>query len=498
MSAETKTLRRDLKLWEALAMSVGIMAPTLAMALNGTAPAGLIGSKVPLAFLLAFAGIALVAYGFVRLTSYFSHAGSVYALAGTTLGPQAGFVGGWALFGYYFVSTIATFAATGLFAVQALHAIGFEGHIPWLPIGLATAAGVLVLGTRDVRVAARSLLTLEGASVTLIVILVVVIIVRLISGSPPGDQHLTLQPFVPDGGISFGAVMAASVFGFLSWAGFEGTASLGEETGDARRNIPRALMFAVGATGVLYIVTMWAETVGFGANSAGAEAFASSGAPLDVLAREYVGSAMGTALAIGATASAFASALGSAVGASRIGFAFCRDGWGPTALAKPSPRTGGPTRALAAVVGLATVGMVITFLAWTKEAVNVYFYVATIGVLALLIVYAIASAGALRFLFFKGPPKAPRREMIIPVLAVAYLAYILYKQFAPAPESPYNILPFVAIGWTVFGALMALLRPAQSRRMGAVLSAEMGTLEADSDPEDRADRPAPTAREVGL
>ena len=35
-------LRRELRFWEAIALSIGIMAPTAAMALNGVAPAGLI------------------------------------------------------------------------------------------------------------------------------------------------------------------------------------------------------------------------------------------------------------------------------------------------------------------------------------------------------------------------------------------------------------------------------------------------------------------------
>lgn len=471
-------LRRELKLWEALAISIGIMAPTLAMALNGTAPAGLVGPKVPLAFLLAFVGIALVAYGFVRLTSYFNHAGSVYALAGLTLGPRAGFVGGWALMGYYFVSTVATFAATGLFATAFLHSAGVHGHIPWLPIGLATAVLVWLLATREVRVAARSLLSLEGASVTLIVVLVVVILVRVIGGTAPHHQSFTLSVFVPDHGVSFGAVAAASVFGFLSWAGFEGTATLGEETSDARRNIPRALIFAVGGTGVLFIVTMFAETVGFGATKTGATAFASSAAPLNDLATSYVGSFMATLLGLGATASAFASALGSAVGCSRLVYAFCRDGWGPEALGRVSARNGSPAAALTAVVALAAVMTLIVFEVWTKSATNVYFYVATIGVLALLLVYAVASLGALRYLFFAGELRAPRREMIIPVLAAAYLLYILYKQFSPVPASPYNVFPYVAIVWTVLGLVLSLIRPAQARRMGQLLASEAAPEDA--------------------
>jgi amino acid transporter len=57
-------LRRELRFWEAIAISIGIMAPTAAMALNGVAPAGLVGRAIPLAFLVASVAIALVSYAF--------------------------------------------------------------------------------------------------------------------------------------------------------------------------------------------------------------------------------------------------------------------------------------------------------------------------------------------------------------------------------------------------------------------------------------------------
>src|ERR1700760_2159456 len=94
-------LRRELRFWEAIAISVGIMAPTAAMALNGVAPAGLVGRAVPLAFLFAAIAIGLISYSFVRLTRFFNHAGSTYALAGATLGARAGFFAGWALLATY-------------------------------------------------------------------------------------------------------------------------------------------------------------------------------------------------------------------------------------------------------------------------------------------------------------------------------------------------------------------------------------------------------------
>jgi amino acid transporter len=101
---EAAGLRRELRFWEAIALSIAIMAPTAAMALNGTVPAQLVGRAVPLAFIFATVGVIFVSYAFIRLSGYFSHAGSVYAFSGITLGPRAGFFSGWALLGTYLAS----------------------------------------------------------------------------------------------------------------------------------------------------------------------------------------------------------------------------------------------------------------------------------------------------------------------------------------------------------------------------------------------------------
>src|SRR3712207_3169779 len=67
-SAQEHGLRRELRFWEAIALSIGIMAPGAAMALNGTLPASLVGRAVPLAFVFASVGILFVSYAFIRLT----------------------------------------------------------------------------------------------------------------------------------------------------------------------------------------------------------------------------------------------------------------------------------------------------------------------------------------------------------------------------------------------------------------------------------------------
>ncbi len=114
------------------------------------------------------------------------------------------------------------------------------------------------------------------------------------------------------------------VFGFLSFAGFEGAAAPGEETDNPRLEIPRAISNAVLGCGVFYILCILVQTSGFGANAAGAKAFGTSAAPLGDLAHTYVGSAMADAINFGATISAFASGLTATAAGARILFALSR------------------------------------------------------------------------------------------------------------------------------------------------------------------------------
>ena len=275
---EAGGLRRELRFWEAIALSIAIMAPTAAMALNGTVPAQLVGRAVPLAFIFATVGVIFVSYAFIRLSGYFSHAGSVYAFSGVTLGPRAGFFSGWALLGTYLAFTAASTAEAGLFGVAFFQGSGIWDGAEWLVIALVAGALIAFFAYGDIRVATRSLLGLEGISVLLIVVLVVIIFVKLLAGSAPQDQGFTADIFKLPSGTSLDTVATAAVFGFLSFAGFEGAASLGEETDNPTRNIPRAILTAVLVAGAFYIVVIIAQTLGFGTDAAGVKAFALLGA----------------------------------------------------------------------------------------------------------------------------------------------------------------------------------------------------------------------------
>jgi amino acid transporter len=470
-------LRRELRFWETIALSIGIMAPTAAMALNGTAPAGLIGRAVPLAFIFATAGVLFVSYAFIRLSRYFSHAGSVYAFSGVTLGPHAGFFSGWALLGTYLAFTAASTAEAGTFGVAFFKEAGIWSSIDWIVIAMVAAVLIGVLAYGDIRVATRSLLGLEGISVTLIVILMVVIVVKLIGGSSPHGQSITFDAFKVPAGTSLSAVASAAVFGFLSFAGFEGAASLGEETNNPRREIPRAIRAAVIGSGVFYILCILVQTWGFGANAAGAKAFASSAAPLGDLGKSYAGSGMSEAIDIGAMVSAFASGLGAATAGARILFALSRDtpvaGW----LGRASTRTGAPAGALTVVMAIG-VGAIIGQRIAGVSAVNAFFYPGTIGVLSLLVAYMVTNIGAIRYLFLR-VRRAPLWEIVFPIVGIAVLGYTLYKNVQGVPF-PYSRFPLVVGIWLVVGGAIVLVSPGLSRRIGASLSREAGLAEPEA------------------
>lgn len=475
----TKGLRRELRFPEAIALSLAIMAPTAAMALNGTAVAGLIGKAVPLAFLIATIGVLFVSYGFIRLTRHFSSAGSVFALAGATLGPRAGFFAGFALMATYTLFTIGSAAEIGLFGGSFLDGIGVTG-VDWLLIALVSMIFVAVLAFGDIRVATRSLLGIEGLSVLLILILMVVIFVKVLGGSAPDGQEATLDVFSPPGDIPFSTVAIAAVFGFLSFGGFEGAASLGEETNDPQRNIPRAIGTAVVVAGIFYVLCMVAQSIGFGATEAGAKRFAESESPLGDLSGDYIGSLFADLINFGATISAFAATLGAATAASRILFALSRDALRGSSLGRASARSGAPASALVLILGISAVALVGYRVNGTS-AVNAFFYPGTMGVLLLLVSYLVCNLGAIVFLFLRGQRRAPILELPIPLIALAIICYVLYQNtLADGLTYPYTVFPLVVAGWLLLGLAIAVLVPGLARRIGEGLAREEGIEVAGS------------------
>lgn len=457
---QNRELRREVGFFGTLSLSLGVLAPALAMSVTGVEASRVIGRSAPLAFVVAALGVGLVAYGFVRLAGQFSHAGSVYAFVGNTLGPRAGFVTGWALIGTYIVFPPVSILGIATFGQAFLKSTGIAADPPWLPIALVGWALVGLLASRHIRVATRSLLSLELVSVALIAVLVVVIYIRLALGDAPGGRTLNADFLDPPAGVSLGTIALAGTFGFLSFAGFESAGSLGEESEQPRRAIPRSIVGAVAFSAVFYLFTMTAQTLAFGTDPAGVKAFSGSEAPLGELAGMYVDPLMADALNLGAMLSALGAGLGGMAVGARMLFALSRDGLLRGRLAGVATSTGAPARALAANMTLSLIALLAFGIAGTP-ALRAFFYLATIGVLNLLVMYIVTNLGALRFL---GGAGTRRWEALFPVAGILVAGYVLYRNIYPPPDPPFNLFPYVVAVWLAIGLTITLVVPGFKQR----------------------------------
>ena len=449
---QRRRLRRELGQLATLSISIGVMAPTLAVSITGVAAAQRLGRAASLAYVVAAVGVALVAYGFARLSAEFSSAGSVYAFVGGALGPRAGFVAGWLLLGTYLIFPVVSISAIAIFGQAFLRSTGVAEHAAWLPLALVGWGLVWLIASREIITAARTLLLFEVVSVAVILVLMAIIVAKLAFGGAPEGRGLTLQVFSPPPGTTLSTIALASVFGFLSYAGFESAGSLGEESNDPRRMIPRAMAVAIAFGGVFYVLCVVVQTLGFGTNDAGVKAFAGSTAPIGELAQTYVGRGMADVLNLAAIVSAIGAGLGCASVAARMLFALGRDRLLDERLAAVSSK-GAPAGGLAFVMVL-DLAILVIFGAAKAKPFNVFFYFATIGTLSLLCMYVLTNVAAGRFLFAKGS----RLELVLPLAGIAVAVYVLYHNVYPVPASPYDAFPYVVAGWLALGVAFAVWR----------------------------------------
>jgi amino acid transporter len=445
------------------------MAPTLAMSVTGVQAARLLGRAAPLAYVLAGVGMMFIGYGFVRLSAAFSHAGSVYAFIGRTLGPRPGFFATWALLGTYIVFPPVSVLGIAAFAQAFLRHAGIASSADWLPIALVSWALVWLLASRGVKVTAVSVIAVEAVSLLLIAALMVVILVNVGGGTAPGDQSLTGKVFDVPPGTGPATIGLAATFGILSFGGFESAMSVGEESHRPRRLIPGSIVAAVAFGATFYVACIATQTLGFGTDAAGTTAFANSGSPLGDLARTYVGTAMAALLDLAAVLSSVGAALVGVAVMSRTLFALGRDRVFPEALAAVSERTGTPGAAVTTSMVLTLVQLLVFGLAGTS-ALNAFFYLATIGTLSLLVIYIIVSVSSLRLLVGRVRPVS-RLELVLPVGGAVVAGYVLYRNLVPVPDYPFNLFPYIVAGWLLAGLGLSVGVPGLAGRISAQLAA---------------------------
>lgn len=440
-----KHLRRNLGMFEAIGMSLSIIAPTMAMAFNVTLAVGAAGRAAPLAFAVGTVALVIVGLSFVAFSRRVAHAGSAYAYIAKEFGHRAGFVTGWALMLTYLCYATGTAVLAGLFVDAAL--TDYRITVPglWIAVSIGTIVCAGVLAYRNMRLAARLMLVLELVSILAIVALGLIVLHAV--GKTGG---ISAAPFVPSRKFGWSGVGYAIVFAVMSFAGFEGAATLGEETGDPKRAIPIAVLGTVILAGLFYVFASYVQVVGFGLGHM--KALTDASAPLNTLALRFASRGFATILDLAAAISSFSCVLGSLSAGSRMLFALGRAGLAP-GVGRVHERHGTPGVAVITIATVAIAGVIL----WAPftGANGYYDAVATIGTLAIILVYMGVTVA-------EAVDAVRARKVAWATLGVAgtmILIWPLYNSVYPVPIYPGNLWPYVVIAYLIVGIGLLVKRP---------------------------------------
>jgi amino acid transporter len=482
--------RGQLRTIDAIAISVSVLSPGMAMQLNTGGVAAIAGGSTPLSTLLG--GIACLALAFVVVgfTRRMAAAGYAYTYVSRSLGKGSGFLAGW-LYAFGFLCFVPmTMAAVG-FLVADLLGLAPGWWIVFFLIGM-----VLLLGLSIVRIHTTTRVQLVVGIATVLILLIVSVVVTAKGGLHGQDASAFTFGKTASGG--FNGVFYGLILGVTSYIGFESAADFGEETANPRRSVPIAVIAAVIFAIILYVWVTYAAAIGYGVDELQQDPSPWVANGVAGVADTYIGTWMAKLVEIGALLSAFIVCVACATAGSRTLFAMGREGVLPTWFSHTHPRFKTPINATVTVAVLATVLAVVVGYGFTNpdlgQPFTVYALMATIGSLAVILVYIGLCIGAIPYFRRESRRFNPLVHVLVPIIGALIFAAAWYGSVYPRPPAPILAAPYVVIIWLLLGfgflAWLRSNRPEAVERIGTILGEEGGELvEAlDEPPHDRRDR----------
>jgi amino acid transporter len=462
----------SLRIWDAIAISVSVIAPGMAMLLNVSGVSIVAGGSTPLAFLLG--GIACLALAFVVIgfTRRMASAGYAYTYASRSLGKEGGFMAGWLYFAGMICFVPMTMSGVGYLAANLL-GLNPDWWILFFFLGMAL---LIVLSVVRIKVTTRVQLVV---GIITVAVIVVVDLVTTIKGGSHG-QALSAFSFGHTVSGGFNGVFYGIILGVTSYIGFETAADFGEETANPRRYIPIAIIAATAFAVIFYLWTTYAMAIGFGVNN-GAK-WGADPVGLQTIANQFLTPWVGTLVELGGLAAAFIVCVACATAGSRTLFAMGREGVLPKAFAHTHPRFKTPVNATLAVVAVATVmaliiGYPLSDSAFGQPFSNYYFW-ATTGTLLIIVVYIMICIGGIVFFHRTRDTRRwnPLVHVLVPVIGAVVFGAALYGSVHPTPPGILKWTPYLAIIWLVIGigvlAWLRSRRPDAVARIGSILGEE--------------------------
>ncbi|MCV7433241.1 APC family permease [Mycolicibacterium bacteremicum] len=455
--AEGHGLERDaLGFWGVFAQGLAAAAPSVAVA---SVPFMLFlaaGKGAAWAVIIGLVIVVLIATTISFQAKRTVSSGSLGTYTGNGLGPGFAYAAGFSLLvGYIGFAVTGTLGGV-LYLDSFLESFGIGSQAVWFKLILV----VLIVGVgvylpyRGASLAARYELIFEIVAVA--TILVIIVASYATYGWRIDWEQWDL------GHLSTSATFIAAVSAVGSYAGFESVASLGAEAKDAHRTIARSLLRVVLLLGVLYIIATYPQVLFFdGINGDEAvlpQLAESSGVP-------WINHVMSGAVAVAFIV--FVTAVTTA--AARSLFTFAHEGALPKVFAKVHPRHRTPWAGIVFIGALAFLFAVVATISSAGRLVfEVYGgYVATWGFLVSYLLVVIATP----IWLYKIKALTPLR-LIVSAAAALALGYVIFSNFYPVPEFPFNILPFIFGGILLVGLLwyfyLKATNPAVARRVGSI------------------------------
>lgn len=383
---------------------------------NGVGAAG--------AFLLAAIVWMIFAVGYTRMSRHIRNAGAFYAYVSRGLGRTVGITAAYLALAAYSALIIAVYGLLG-YGVKAFIEPRIHINEPWWLYSLAAAVIIFLLAYRQVTVTARVVAILGTAEILLITIVSLAI---LFAHRPAG---LSATPFEPSHVFS-GSSGIALMFAFGVFIGFESTVVYSEEARNPRRTIPVATYVATALIGLLFALSTYAITVGWGNSGVVTQVthiFTTGGDPSTLttdLARETLGSWSVYAIQFlfVSSVAAFLIAFHNII--ARYMFSLGRSGLLPRTLGRTHNRHHSPHVASAAQTIFSIVVLAITALLGWDPYLQVSAWMAALGVLAFLVLYVLTALSVVGFFARLPEERTLWATVFSPLIAAGVVLWIVY------------------------------------------------------------------------
>jgi amino acid transporter len=430
----------------AIAASAAFIAPAVSVTAGNVFLAGFTGAASPLAYIVGTLVCIALAIVIVDFAKKLPSAGSFYTYLTRAFGARAGFVTGVLLFGAYVILLPLQAAFFGTFTSGVAASAGL--HVPWQ----VWAIVLMAISTTCALVGARPSLRIGLVGVTFeLALFTILSLVIVIKGGHTGNS---VQPF--EFSHSFQGVpgiLLATVYTIFGFVGFESATTLGEEAKNPRRTIPRAVLGTCIVIGVFYVLSSYAEVIGFGISPSGLHELQNNLTPFTSLSHAYIGGWYATLINIATISSFIALNIATVTCGSRMIFAMGRDGVLPRAFAKVNGHRSPSVAALAVGMWGVLVPLVAGGIWGAENSASWFSYLAT---LLLVGAYAMLAVGVVRF--YRRDYRSEfswLRHGFVPLLALAGIGCVLYGNIHPLPPAPLRYFIYVAIAIAIGAYLVA-------------------------------------------